>query len=808
PGYSPDLLNIMAYTNYYACKPVFTAGQGVRMRNTIANSPVLANITHTVFPGNITITGSETWPSVAFPYTGNVILQGSVTIEPGATLTINSGTIHFPESGQVIIKPGGLLVLKATLTSNCSIWKGVTVQGTAGIAQSTTTQGKLLALSGSSIEHAATGVSASNGGIVDCTGTLFKNNRHGAWINPHSFSQELTRFSQCRFTNDYYNRFSNSSFFLQPISHLVLSNVKASSDAERIKIAGCEFHTAFPGPNLNPAIVGILSLQSDFKVTALFTPSGNIRSHFENLNFGILAKFSANIGGSVSNSDFKSCNVGIHALGQRSFSVNGNNFEMGELPAELPFYSYPQYPEQIGVWYKGNMPQLFLVGNNFKKTGTSNTIETIGSLAEGLGSYNHVFLLNDYEGITYANLANGSNASASGQRGLHYLCNTNLPPQRYDFAVEALATIRSEQGQAAGGGAGVFLSATNTFSYTNGLNGDYSDFLNEGGSAVNYYYNTAINEEPLDYLGIFKVFTPATSPCASLAVCPEPCKTETEINAIKADYYAEAALYENAEQGHAQAILNNNAALAATEATTMAVHRDRMDYNIGMVLLHERYGSNRPDSIRKWTAAFDRAAAELHIALSYFDEQNYTAADAVLQLIPQRYSLTTRETAEVNALRDMVALLDDKNLSDLDATTIATLVPIAADDVLGLATTWARSILIPYGYWYRPTYRLPDGIGERSNSQEQIPPTAKQKSVVIYPNPAGNQLDIRLSAPELGQIQVKVFSSLGRLLDHQQTEAGAFTISLDVAHLPSGVYIVQVSDSSRILTTEKIIIQH
>ncbi|MFM9951041.1 MAG: hypothetical protein ACKV1O_24110, partial [Saprospiraceae bacterium] len=42
PGYSPDLLNIMAYTNYYACKPVFTAGQGVRMRNTIANSPVLA----------------------------------------------------------------------------------------------------------------------------------------------------------------------------------------------------------------------------------------------------------------------------------------------------------------------------------------------------------------------------------------------------------------------------------------------------------------------------------------------------------------------------------------------------------------------------------------------------------------------------------------------------------------------------------------------------------------------------------------------------------------------------------------------
>ncbi|MDZ4679476.1 MAG: hypothetical protein SH848_10895 [Saprospiraceae bacterium] len=187
-GYSPDLFNIMAYTNFYDCKPIFSDGQGVRMRDFLANHPVLANITHTVFPGNITITGNETWPSIAFPYTGNVILQGSVTIETNATLTINSGTIHFPESGQIIIKPGGRLELKAALTSNCSTWKGITVLGTAGVAQSTATHGKILALSGASIENAAIAVNASNGGIVDCTGTEFKNNRHGVWINPHSSS--------------------------------------------------------------------------------------------------------------------------------------------------------------------------------------------------------------------------------------------------------------------------------------------------------------------------------------------------------------------------------------------------------------------------------------------------------------------------------------------------------------------------------------------------------------------------------------------------------------------------------------------
>jgi len=462
-----------------------------------------------------------------------------------------------------------------------------------------------------------------------------------------------------------------------PISHLVLSNVKASSDIERIKIAGCTFQTAFAGPNLNPAIVGVLSLQSDFKVNDLFTTNGNIRSRFENLNFGILANSSANMGGSVSNSDFKSCNIGIHALGQRSFAVYGNNFEMGELPAELPVYAYPQYPEQIGVWYKGNMPQLLLVGNSFKKTGTSNTIETVGSLAEGLGSYNHVFFQNVYEGITYANLANGSNAS--GQRGLHYLCNTNLPPQRYDFAVEELATIRSEQGQASGGGVGTFLSAANTFSYTNGLNGDYSDFLNEGVSGVNYYHNNgSLNEEPLDFLGISKIFTPAPPPCNSLVLCPEPCKTEAEILTIKADYGVQAALYGSAEQGYDQAILNNNAALATIEATAMAAYRDRMDYDIGMVLTHERYGKNNSDTIRKWMAAFDRAESAFHIALSHFEEQNYVAADSILQLVPHNFSLTAREIAEVNALRSMVALLDDKVLSDLDTATITVLEPIAA----------------------------------------------------------------------------------------------------------------------------------
>lgn len=792
PNTDPDLDNIMAYTNFYACSPIFVAEQNDRMKATLQNHPLLQPFRFHFIGSNITINGNETWPLPGFPPSGNAYIGGNLTISPNAQLQINSGRIQFAPTAKLIIQPQGRLNLFSTLTSWCDIWQGVEVQGNAGMPQSLTTHGLMFSGANSNgsdsrIENALAGVLSLDGGIVDCNNTTFSNNNLGGVIATYGFGHVLSKFNDCTFETTIKDKFTTPGWGGR--SHILLIGVK-----NQLLINSSDFFNANLTSLSNPTIFGILAISASFKVIA--GAESDDPSQFYNLNYGIYSignKTTAKVKGSV----FKDCNVGIYNTGSHQIDVLENQFNFGGLPFNTTIYALP---DQFGVWFKNEHPVLSLTSNIFQRSTFTNIApnHTIGSFAQNVGDFNNVFSQNKYYQIDFANLANEHNGN---NKGLHYLCNDNFGPQIFDFAVEQDASIRQDQGQANFGGTG-FGAAANTFSYTNGNNGDFSDFLNDGG-IVRYYWRNAANEEPLDYLNISPIQVPSAPPCAYRQICPEPCKTPTEVAEMKTTYYTQKTAYTAALYAANQAQQANNTSLAQQYGIQASSIKDRMDFLVGSILSDEINSLNRQDTVRKWIGNFDRIAADYYVARNFFDNGRPTSADSVLLLIPSKFTLSTTQIQETAAMRQMVSLLTGKDIFNLNETTLSTLETVAGNE-FSQSGDWARSILLYYGNWFQPTYKLPAGSGERSTPSNSTPFAS---SIHLFPNPVRQTLHVR-ATKSMEEKNISIYNNLGELVGKYQIEPWEEGKTLDVSTLSSGIFFIQVTNAQGIFFTEKLVVQH
>lgn len=785
----------MAYTNYYTCSPVFTPDQNTRMMETLQNNPLLQNFRFHYIGNSVTITGNETWPLPNFPSSGNVYLDGNLTVSPNAQLQINSGRLQFSPTSKLIVEPTGKLFLYATLTSWCDYWQGVEVRGNAGVGQSILTHGLFRTGKGSTgdnsrVENAVIGVLGQNGGIVDALYLTFHNNNLGSAISNYAFPQPLTKFTGCSFETTIFDKFTTPSGSSRV--HLLLFGVK-----NQLLITSCNFSNANNTVLTNPTICGILSYGSSFKVTD-GSAEANPPPSFWNLTYGIYNFGNNNSIISVKKSRFTDCNVGIFAEGAKSLSVYQNRFNMGGMPYNSTPYTLP---DQFGTWFRNPFAVLSLTSNLFLP-GTFTHINpgfTIGSFAQNTGNFNNVFSQNKYHQIDFANLANENNG---GKDGLHYLCNDNFPPQIYDFAVEQDGSIREDQGQGNTFTAG-FRAAANTFSYTNGNNGDFSDFSNEGG-VVRYYWRNAINEEPLDFLDLNELLTPTGAYCAEREICPEPCYTTTEITGMKAEYYTQKTAYAAALDSANQAQQAANIVLYQQYAIQANAIKDRMDFLVGSILLDEENNTNQPDTVRKWMGNFNLVEADYFVAQNFFDHGRAHSADSVLLVIASKFTLNSEQLQETANMRQILALLTGKDAYALHETTQAALLPYAQHE-FSISGAWARSILLHYGNWFPPTYKLPNPSAERTS------PSAVQrqgkKTSHIKPNPANQTLQIELPDSK-GAGNLFIFNNLGTLIATSDISADDHTKFLDARNWPSGIYFLRVVRGDKLLFVEKFIVQH
>jgi hypothetical protein len=73
--------------------------------------------------------------------------------------------------------------------------------------------------------------------------------------------------------------------------------------------------------------------------------------------------------------------------------------------------------------------------------------------------------------------------------------------------------------------------------------------------------------------------------------------------------------------------------------------------------------------------------------------------------------------------------------------------------------------------------------------------------VTIYPNPSSEKINIE--CPEFGDISVSLYNLVGRRLLHHEFKGTREEI--DISYLPSGIYIIKVSD--RVMTTNRKLIK-
>ncbi|OQX74519.1 MAG: hypothetical protein B6D61_11555 [Bacteroidetes bacterium 4484_249] len=86
---------------------------------------------------------------------------------------------------------------------------------------------------------------------------------------------------------------------------------------------------------------------------------------------------------------------------------------------------------------------------------------------------------------------------------------------------------------------------------------------------------------------------------------------------------------------------------------------------------------------------------------------------------------------------------------------------------------------------------------------ENKPPVQQQQKVDIFPNPAGNKLNIQLPA-EIESAYIAIYNEQGVLIQKREMSAGNNTVSLK--KLPKGVLVVKVSGAKgELLATEKVL---
>lgn len=172
----------------------------------------------TAYNGLEAPSGSHTWNAASNPFgTSNTVrVTGTLLVPSGASLTIQNMRFEFGPDAGVVVEPGGYLYCNGcTLTNACGErWKGVEVRGSSTLAQVPYSNQGRFRTQNAVVENAEVGalVAERNGnggweptgyrGIVQSTGTTWKNNIVDVHIPKSTVVNNQTRFVDCDFISD------------------------------------------------------------------------------------------------------------------------------------------------------------------------------------------------------------------------------------------------------------------------------------------------------------------------------------------------------------------------------------------------------------------------------------------------------------------------------------------------------------------------------------------------------------------------------------------------------------------------------
>ena len=207
--------------------------------------------------------------------------------------------------------------------------------------------------------------------------------------------------------------------------------------------------------------------------------------------------------------------------------------------------------------------------------------------------------------------------------------------------------------------------------------------------------------------------------------------------------------------------------------------------------------------LREWLGRMDDMNSDRMMIATYIHEGDFANAIAIAKTLPDKYGLQGDDLSEHLDYVEIIRLHERLHetgrtalqLSDSEMTVLVEI----ADNGSGTSRIMARSLLdenrgIPT---FAPTQcpTIPAyGAETRGNSQEKNMMTAKELDIVISPNPATTVLEVKYALPEDEyEADLVMINSLGMKVMSAKLYGEEGTATLDLGHLPAGMYFYDIS---------------
>ncbi len=342
----------------------------------------------------IGINMNETWEL-------DIRVYNDIIVYPGRTLTITC-KVEFPDDAMILIQPGGKLILDGgTLTSSCTMWRGIRLMGIASQPQGTlanTVQGVVEMKNHAVIENAEEGIFMSDagdnmyggvtGGIVVASNSTFRNNWRSVSFHPYTFPS-ISKFTNCLFICD--DHLKNPDYFDSQTNYWLASQmfvsaweIKGVIFRDNIFLNDGDFsikescttteypflsHDRTQGIALYDAQVRVLSTNPNNDDQSDLNADNALRNRFIGLTRGIITRVTnTSIGYNVysSGSLFDNCRMGIYSENARGDNYINNDFNIPDSDGNTSVI-----PDPYGIYFydyrTANKVQL----NNFIGSGSA-----------------------------------------------------------------------------------------------------------------------------------------------------------------------------------------------------------------------------------------------------------------------------------------------------------------------------------------------------------------------------------------------------------------------------------------------------
>lgn len=381
---------------------------------------------------------------------------GSIVVDPGVTLTINTATIGFAPSTStvvtnLVVKPGATLVVKnnAHLTSapGCEgpgLWDGVKILGTGTVVGA----GQAIYESGAKVSRAYVANLCSNddpseptpytspggaGGIVKATDAYFVNNHYDVHMKYHTGYDPLLSgpsfFTNCTF--------ATTDLFFDPeertVTHVWLYL------SHPITFSGCRF-TRSGYTIADPSIFAEHGLHvAHTTIDVRSHPETGGRSLFSGLYAGMYhVSIDPSITYSMDEADFVDCDRGIITTATSNLRITNCTFDVPDHEsADVAAYGTMLY----------GTTGFEVEENTYFGHGGSESFPDVGAIFYALGADHNQYYNNSFNGFmgeseggySAGTLIAGINSGEDGADGLKIKCNdySGTTLNAYDVAITA-----------------------------------------------------------------------------------------------------------------------------------------------------------------------------------------------------------------------------------------------------------------------------------------------------------------------------------------------------------------------------------